>query len=87
LRGICRDVDWFGRLGDGTFAVVFTHLGSEAAKLLDRFKRGFEGNPPDNLTDGGIPQFGLAVYPQDGTHGSQLLEKANAQLHGAAADS
>jgi CheY-like chemotaxis protein len=86
LRRYCREFDWFGRLADGSFAAIFAHMGGEAAELLGRFKKGIEANLSESVVAGGEPQFGLAVYPQDGTHGSQLLEKARAQLEVAVTD-
>ncbi len=80
LRRHCREIDWFGRLADGSFGVVFANLGIEAAARMRHFGMAVH-EKEGGVGSGWSPaQIGLAVYPEDGSHSHELLEKARAQF-------
>lgn len=86
LRDCVREGDMVARLGGDEFAVLATHIGgSEAATgLALRIMEAMNVPVPAGTTEHGVGvAIGLALVPQDGTDGPELLRKADVALYRA----
>src|SRR5919106_347193 len=89
LSGRLRETDTVARLGGDEFAVVVEnlanpdHAGLVARKLLDAIV------PPVTIESHSVTvtaSLGVALYPQDGSHGATLLREADRAMYRAKAE-
>jgi diguanylate cyclase (GGDEF)-like protein len=85
LRDCVREGDMVARLGGDEFAVLATHIGSEAATgLALRIMEAMSVPVPTGTTEHVVGvAIGLALVPQDGADGPELLRKADVALYRA----
>jgi diguanylate cyclase (GGDEF)-like protein/PAS domain S-box-containing protein len=84
LREAVREIDTVGRLGGDEFVVLLGDIKgakdvhSIAENLLDRFHEVFKLNGRDLVVTASL---GIAVYPEDGSTGSELLRNADVAMY------
>ncbi|MBI5560259.1 MAG: diguanylate cyclase [Deltaproteobacteria bacterium] len=88
LMGSLRDSDALARYGGEEFTVILPETGKgQAALLAERVRKGVEAHDfPDAGTQPGgrlTISLGVASYPEDGTTGDGIVEKADAALYRA----
>lgn len=73
-----RDEDLIAHIDDDTFIILFNEYleGDNYKIVLQRLKNGFEDKIHSKLEIAFEPSIGMSIYPEDGTDGDILIEKA-----------
>lgn len=88
LQGCVREVDRIGRLGGDEFAILLVDM--ENARDAERVAEKIVRTAADPIVIQGHELFmttsiGISLYPEHGSHGLQLLKKADAAMYQAKA--
>lgn len=88
LKGVVRETDTVARLGGDEFAVILPHTDAAGAVVISKKMNEVLEKPftveGHNLKIG--ISIGIAKYPQDGTDGDTLLQKADVAMYVAKKD-